>query len=273
MNSVDDPVPTPALAMAVKRWRWWAHLFLIGGYFLPVLLLSLNRPNGESALTGSVGGLLAMCAIEIGFFATAFALGCAGSRASREQLLLRWRPGWWVLPLGAVYSIAIRIGVLAVGFAVAAILLLTGILNQKTLQDFAGTNRPEVEKLVDVGALTNNRAYFWLTLTLVSFVVAGLREEMWRAGTLAGMRALWPRMFGTRVGEFAGVIVIALFFGLAHLQMGLIAVFFAGVLGVFLGAIMLVHRSIWPAVIAHGFFDATTMALLPYALDSIRRLH
>ncbi len=33
-------------------------------------------------------------------------------------------------------------------------------------------------------------SFFWLTLTLVSFVVAGVREEMWRAGTLAGLRAL-----------------------------------------------------------------------------------
>ena len=38
------------------------------------------------------------------------------------------------------------------------------------------------------------------------------------------------------------------------------------ILGVGLGAIMVYHQSIWPAVFAHGIFDATTFALLPLAL-------
>jgi hypothetical protein len=33
---------------------------------------------------------------------------------------------------------------------------------------------------------------------------------------------------------------------------------------------MVLHRSIWPAVIAHGMFDATSMALLPWAMDHLR---
>jgi membrane protease YdiL (CAAX protease family) len=35
------------------------------------------------------------------------------------------------------------------------------------------------------------------------------------------------------------------------------------VLGFALGLIIVFHRSIWPAVLAHGMFDATTLALLP----------
>jgi membrane protease YdiL (CAAX protease family) len=30
------------------------------------------------------------------------------------------------------------------------------------------------------------------------------------------------------------------------------------------------HRSIWPAVIAHGMFDATTFALLPLAMQHLQ---
>ena len=48
-----------------------------------------------------------------------------------------------------------------------------------------------------------------LTITLVSFVVGGLREEMWRAGTLAAMRVLWPRIFGFWRGQFLAVTLIA----------------------------------------------------------------
>ena len=105
-----------------------------------------------------------------------------------------------------------------------------------------------------------------LTLTLVSFVTAGLREELWRAGTLAGMRALWPRKFRSRTGERSAVALIALAFGAAHLPMGILAAAAAGLLGLFLGIVLIVHRSIWPAVFAHGFFDATSFALIPFAL-------
>ena len=37
-----------------------------------------------------------------------------------------------------------------------------------------------------------------------------------------------------------------------------------------LGVIMILHRSIWPAVLAHGFFNATTFALLPLIARPIR---
>jgi len=35
---------------------------------------------------------------------------------------------------------------------------------------------------------------------------------------------------------------------------------------------MVFHRSIWPAVIAHGAFDATTFALLPWLLEKLQSL-
>ncbi|PYK61394.1 MAG: hypothetical protein DME43_02550 [Verrucomicrobia bacterium] len=47
----------------------------------------------------------------------------------------------------------------------------------------------------------------------------------------------------------------------------------ATLLGLFLGLILIVHRSIWPAVIAHGFFDATTFALLPLVASKLPQLH
>jgi len=44
---------------------------------------------------------------------------------------------------------------------------------------------------------------------------------------------------------------------------GPVAVGLTTLLGFGLGVIMVLHRSIWPAVIAHGMFDATSLALLP----------
>jgi membrane protease YdiL (CAAX protease family) len=40
-------------------------------------------------------------------------------------------------------------------------------------------------------------------------------------------------------------------------------------LGFLIGIIMVMHRSIWPAVIAHGLFDATSFAILPFLADRL----
>ena len=176
------------------------------------------------------------------------------------------------MPLGIVYSIAIRIGLGLVAMAVVAILLAAQVSTPEALEKFASANRPDVETLVSVPALQNNPSYYWLTVTLVSFVVAGLREEVWRAGTLAAMRALWPRTFGSRGGQCMAVMLIAVVFGAMHLSMGPIAAALAGVLGCFLGLIIVLHRSVWPAVIAHGLFDAATFAILPWALEKLQHV-
>ena len=62
--------------------------------------------------------------------------------------------------------------------------------------------------------MRSNPTYFWLMVTFVSFVVAGIREEVWRAGTLAAMRALWPRAFDSRTGQCLAISLIAVGFGL-----------------------------------------------------------
>jgi len=223
-------------------------------------------------LSGDVRGLLIVCSLEIVLFSLVFGLGWLASRASGEELFFRWRPGWWVVPLGIVYSIAIRIGLGLVAMAVVAILLAAQVSTPEALEKFASANRPDVETLVSVPALQNNPSYYWLTVTLVSFVVAGLREEVWRAGTLAAMRALWPRTFGSRGGQCMAVMLIAVVFGAMHLSMGPIAAALAGVLGCFLGLIIVLHRSVWPAVIAHGLFDAATFAILPWALEKLQHV-
>jgi membrane protease YdiL (CAAX protease family) len=110
-------------------------------------------------------------------------------------------------------------------------------------------------------------------LTLVSFVVAGLREELWRVAFLAGVRGLWPALFSSRKGQLVAAVFAAVIFGLGHASQGPIAIALTGFLGLGLGAIMIFHKSIWPAVIAHGMFDATSLAFLPWALESIKGIH
>jgi membrane protease YdiL (CAAX protease family) len=254
-----------------KRWRWWIHLILIGVYpVLGVALRSSNRVVPGPALSGDVRGLLIVCGVELILFSLVFGLAWLASRASREELLLHWRPGWWVVPLGIAYSLAIRFILFVVIIVMVVFLLTTRASTPEKLQEFAGANRPNVEAIVSVSAMRNDPSYYWLAVTLVSFVVAGLREEIWRAGTLAAMRALWPGAFASRGGQCLAVTLVAVLFGAMHLGMGPLAAAMAGVLGWLLGMIMVLHKSVWPAVIAHGLFDATTMAMLPWSMEKLQ---
>ncbi|HEY3863344.1 MAG TPA: type II CAAX endopeptidase family protein [Verrucomicrobiae bacterium] len=257
----------------ISRGRWWIHLALITGYILLIAVLgAVRNKSTHPALTHTASGLLIVSGAEVLLFGIVFGLAWLASRATRDELLLRWRGAATPVLLGAGYSLALRIGVGAISALISAILLVTRVMTPDSLGDFALKNRPGVENLVDVDALRGNSAYFWLTITVVSFVVAGLREELWRSSFLAGLKALWPRPFGSRLGQSAAVVIAAVIFGLAHVSMGPLAMLMAGFLGLGLGFIMVFHRSIWPAVIAHGFFDATTMALIPWAVGMMKHL-
>jgi membrane protease YdiL (CAAX protease family) len=259
------PVEHPITPAPVNRRRWWIHLVLVSGYVIIGSIIGWGRNSSHSpALSHTVSGLLIVCAIELLFFALVMSFALISSRASRDDLLLRWRGGFLSVPLGIGYSIALRISLMIVMMMVGFVAIAVRLTSLQGLQQFILAHRPEVEVLVDISAMRHNPVYFWLVLTLVSFVVAGLREEFWRAAFFSGLRALWPRSFGSRWGQILAMAVAAVIFGIGHLAMGPVAVILAGLIGFCLGAIIVLHQSIWPAVIAHGVFDATSLALLPW---------
>jgi len=258
---------------AVNCRRWWIHLILVGAYVLFIGVMGMEHRQTRlhfPALTHTPAGLLLVSASELLIFALVFSLALFASQASRDDLLLRWRGGFWPVPLGIGYSVAIRLAIAILMMAAGTILFVTHIMSAQSLQEFVATHRPNYEALVDVSAMRQNPLYFWLVLTLVSFLVAGLREELWRSAFLAGLRALWPRSFDSRTGQIAAVAVAAIVFGFGHLGMGLFTVLITGIIGFGLGLIMIFHRSIWPAVIAHGMFDASSLAMLPWVADRLQ---
>lgn len=276
LSPLDGPPPRldpqSAGAVSINRRRWWIHLILVSAYILLVGVMAREHREARTqvpALSHTAGGLLIVCTVELLFFGLVLGLAVVASRASRDDLWLRWRHGFWPVPLGIGYSIAIRFAVGMVMAVAAVALIVTHVMTVQSLHQFLAVNRPELETIVDISAMRQNPLYFWLTLTLVSFVVAGLREELWRAAFLAGLRTLWPQRFGSRPGQIAAVAIAAILFGFGHLGLGPVAVLFAGLLGFGLGLIMVFHRSIWPAVIAHGMFDATSLALLPWVAEKL----
>ena len=262
MDAIPPIIEEPA---RINRKRWWVHLALIVAYILIIAIAGASRHKRTHAvMSGSSKGLLIVCGVELLIFGVVFGLACFASRITREELLLTWRKNILPVIFGAAYSIGLRIAILIVVMVVAIFALASQLVSSESLRGFAEKNRPDIESLIDVNAMSQNPVYFWLTLTVASFIVAGLREELWRSAFLAGMRKLWPGLFDSTAGQVRAILIISVFFGSAHIYMGILATVFAGLLGIGLGLIMVFHKSIWPAVIAHGFFDATTFALIPW---------
>jgi membrane protease YdiL (CAAX protease family) len=265
----ETPPPPPK---PVSKVRWSIHLALMAALPIVAGFGGLSRRHSGAAFSDNVTGLLTACAFELLFFAIPFALAWGVSRASKDDLLLRWRPGWLVLPLGAFYSVAVRFAAgIVVGIGAAIVAISKGT-TAADMQKFTLEHRPQVEKLVDIHAMSHSPLYFWLNVVLVSLVVGGLREELWRSSFLAGLRALWPKWFASTNGGIASAGVAALFFGAAHLPQGILAAVLITVVGFLLGVIMVMHRSIWPSVVAHGLFDAASMAALPWVMQYLHKL-
>ncbi len=169
-----------------------------------------------------------------------------------------------------MYSVAIRLAAVVIVVVIAFVLLITHAVTAAQISSLTRSHLPSFDVLVDSQAMHPSNAYYWLTITVISFLNAGLREELWRGGTLAALRELFPRAFGSRRGQVLAVALIAIVFGAGHLSMGLYAAIVAGLLGLMLGLVIVWYQSIWPAVFAHGFIDATSFALLPLVVDRLR---
>jgi membrane protease YdiL (CAAX protease family) len=240
--------------------RWRIHLSLLTLYPLSVgLLAALGSSNREGPmLRPDVPVLCSAVLAEMGVFGFFFVLAWLASRVTAEQLFLRSWNGVRALWRGLVWSVGLRLVVSAVVGGLAVIGLIVGDSNQEFLREL----RPQHEELVDAQALTTNPAYLVLNLTVVSFLLAGFREELWRAGMLAGFAVLFPQSFATMRGKAIAIGLTAVVFGLGHLMQGWGGVAMTTVLGVGLGVIMLRYRSLWDPALAHGCFNATTFAML-----------
>jgi membrane protease YdiL (CAAX protease family) len=87
------------------------------------------------------------------------------------------------------------------------------------------------------------------------------------------LRGLCPSVFEGTWGGVGGAAIAALFFGAGHLPQGVAAAAVITVVGFGLGVIMVVHRSMWPAAIAHGAFDAASFAAIPWMMQHLDQFH
>ncbi len=265
--------PTAPLSRSLPFWRRASALVLLAGYPLLLSVISnaldeagLKAPKGATLLPTELAELWVSAAENLLVFGVWFASAAWLGRLDWKQLEADRRPKPSSVLWGLGWSIALRFALAALLMLVIGIFLIThGIKDLDA--DFVQKLRPKVENLVSPESL-RSPWYLFTNLTLISFVLAGLREELWRAGMIAAGLNLLPVQWRRTKGQMALVVVSSIVFGLAHLPQGWGGVVMTGVLGLGLGSILVFHRSLWIAALAHGFFDASTFFFL-WLLDSV----
>lgn len=247
----------------IRRRRLY-YLVLVGGYVFctGVSGLLYDRQTSHAGHSHAIGGLLFGSALELILFGVIMRLAFYLSRPTPDDLLLRWRERFRPIYTGVGYSIGLRFLVSFFLKLLFVLLIASGVMYSYQIYDIAAAQNSGLNHIVSTGALRSSPMYFWISLVFTSFVMAGLREELWRAAFLWGLKALWPEKFSSRTGQIAAVTVAAVIFGFGHTTQSPLAVLQAGLMGFGFGLIMVYHRSIWPAVIAHGLFDATSMVII-----------
>ena len=266
---VDSGHPTETTAPPpIPRWRGWVLLLLMAAYPLSLGLIGAASQKGvtepEAMLPDTVLGLWKSAGANFGIFAVFFGVAWAIARPGTERLFLKPRNPWATLGLGVAWSIGLRILVAVMVVAAIGAMWAWSTAHGRTADDLGGF-RPKIENVISPAAL-HDPVYLLTVLTVISFVVAGLREELWRAAMIAGVVLVLPVRWQGRRGEILAVALGSIVFGLGHLPQGMGGVFLTGVLGIGLGGILIGHRSLWIAVLAHGFFDATSFLGL-WAVD------
>lgn len=248
--------------VSVSNLRWWIHLIIIGSYPLAIGGLSglavETATEPIAALSADPIELLQFIGVQLLAFFLLFALAWLASRVTSEQLLLKWSLGWKPVWRGFLYSVGLRFTIGGLAIAAIVVGMLFGGIDEQTIEEI----RPKIEHSIDTEAIEHSPLYLLLNVTLVSFVFAGFREEFWRVCVLAGLQALFPRLFQTVRGKLTAITMVAVIFGLGHLSQGWGGVAITTALGMGLGAILVFHRSLWDAVLAHGFFNASSFVMI-----------
>lgn len=277
----NGPLPPPLpKSQNVSQWRIVIAFLIFGLYPLWMAVLNefaaTNLEEGQEmapALGGNSQELLNSVLFGLIVFIILLAICWVCSRFTMRGVGLNWlesrtlnasfKKFFMSIFKGMGWSIVLRflpLVVLLPGFFIFS--LFTDV-EQEQLSELV----PKVETLISRDALSNDPFYLFLNLSLVSFVVAGLREELWRGVSFFLLQKLFPESLSGKWGKAIMILSVALIFGVGHLPQGIMGVLLTTVLGIGLGFLQVWHKSIWEATMAHGFFNATSFLLMAYGVD------
>ncbi|MCA9255214.1 MAG: CPBP family intramembrane metalloprotease [Phycisphaerales bacterium] len=98
---------------------------------------------------------------------------------------------------------------------------------------------------------------FSITTMLLFGVLTGIHEELLFRGLLL------TRFNALTRNKAASVLACAVLFGMVHAYQGPMGMLQTGAIGLVLGTITTMTRSLWPAIIGHATFNSLQLALLP----------
>lgn len=268
------PAQLPREERKIPHWQWVLACLVIGSFPLVSTLVGGIRPISASdgpALPESTAKLFTFGLLELAIFAVFFGIAWIIAQPNSDQLRLPWRNESQPLKWGLIYFAILRLGpiflAMFVLIAVTGVALLAGIKPEQLSHAMQEYQRQNVhpERMVSSQMLNKNPVYLLTVVTFISFVVAALREELWRTFTLTAADHVLPERWTPRRRMVTALILTSVVFGMGHYAIqGILGVVITTVLGLLLGFAILHRKSIWPAVIAHGLFDASTFLILAF---------
>lgn len=262
-GAAPPPIPWPASVEepwdgGAPRWGWLAMLGFMTGYILLMTALAWRHRDAGPAMSGDTVGLMLESSASLGVFGVPFLAGLACVWRGRRRLWGRRPHDVWTWVWGTAWFVGLRV---AVALPVMAVAVALQLQHGPDAMEKVRTMRPRIENLMPLESL-GDPWYALACATWISFVVAGLREELWRAAFIRGFRALFPGREASASIDWLAVGVSSVLFGVAHLPQGWMGMAMTGLLGLGLGAVQVSRRSTWEAVVAHGMVDASTFVLL-----------
>jgi membrane protease YdiL (CAAX protease family) len=260
---MNPALPELPAKLRIPLWRHFVALVIIGSYPLVSTLSVKIRGVGDSTSTvsfpTSVRGLIIFSLLQLAVFAVFWGISWAISRYDKDRLFLRWKDGIQPVLWGAIYLASLYLTFFIFLIVVAGIMSMFGVQGDE-ITGFINNNKPQTGGLVNSISSNQDPIYKLLVVTLVPFVVAGLREELWRGATLAGLDQLCPKSWSKPMRNVFAIAISSVVFGLGHLYQGPSGIIITTILGAVMGIIILHHKSIWPAVFMHGFINAISFA-------------
>ena len=239
-----------------------------------LLLEILCCPLAGAVITGLLGNhyalphdpfhLVRFLALELLAWGLVFFVAFRISGITRSQLRLETRHPLRAVGYGIVWFVVLRIGV---GLILGGVMLC---LDPRSLW----ASSEKMSSFFDARDIPKHPGFTCLVFGLAS-LLAGFTEELWRAGMMAGLTVFFPQIARKGLAALVAIAGVAVIFGLGHLYQGWFGMLNGGLLGFFLGMVLVYRNSYWEAAIAHVLFDALAfgaavlMAMNPQILGAI----
>ncbi len=175
------------------------------------------------------------------YYAGAIVTGWMLAAGTIALWIMRGRP-WAALNLGL--STPLRLGI---GFGIAVLYVILAFIQRRAVAARPDRLEKIRKRLGTLGTLLPHtpgelRGFLGLSLT------AGVCEELLFRGFIWWYFTIWT-------GPIIAVVISGVFFGFAHVYLGLPHVLKTGVVGVALGFLVLAFGSLWPVMIIHTAMD------------------